>query len=74
MEMESNHNQERIDTTLGDLIEALTEAAFEFSADERGAYVLAGLALEQIVKRPLLQDFSAGEVLVERLPEKQQSH
>jgi len=74
MEMESNHHQERIDTTLGDLIEALTEAAFEFSADERDAYVLAGLALEQILKRPLLRDFGAGEVLVEQLPEKQQSH
>lgn len=54
MEMESNHNQERIDTTLGDLIEALTEAAFEFSAEETDAYVLAGVALEQILKRPLL--------------------
>ncbi len=74
MELESDHNQERIDITLGDLIEALTEAAFEFSANERDAYVLAGLALEQIVERSLLRDFGAGEVLVEQLPEKQQSH
>ena len=74
MEMESNHNQERIDVTLGDLIEALTEAAFEFSANERDAYVLAALAMEQIFKRPRLRDFGAGEVLVERPPEKQQSH
>jgi hypothetical protein len=63
--MKSNHEQEKVDTTLGDLIEALTEAALEFSGDEREVYLLASLALEQILKKSPLQPqgISAAEVL-----------
>jgi len=49
--MKANHDGERIQTTLGDLVVALSDAAFELYEDERGAYLLASLALEEILKR-----------------------
>lgn len=38
----------RIDTTLGELIAALSDAAFEVCSDENDAYLLVSLALEDI--------------------------
>ncbi len=49
--MTRNHQQKRIDTTLGDLIVAVSDAAFELCHSKRAAYLLAGLALEKIFKR-----------------------
>ena len=40
----------RIDTTLGDLIAAASEVAFEYSNNDREAYSLAQLALVEILK------------------------
>jgi hypothetical protein len=39
---------ERVDTTLGELIAALSDAAFELCGDEKEAYILVSLALEDI--------------------------
>ena len=41
----------RINTTLGDLIAAASEVAFEYSNNDREAYNLAQLALVEILKQ-----------------------
>jgi len=43
-------NCKKIDTTLGDLIAAASEVAFEYSNSDRQAYRLARLALIEILK------------------------
>ena len=48
--MEKPNNQ-RIETTLGDLIAAASEVAFEYSENDRDAYVLAQFALVEILKK-----------------------
>ena len=40
----------RINTTLGDLIAAVSECAFEYAADTREAYNLAQLVLVELLK------------------------
>jgi hypothetical protein len=42
-------SRKRIDTTLGDLIEALSEVAFEQCRDAKEAYTLAGLVLADVL-------------------------
>lgn len=42
--------QHKVDTTLGDLIEAVSEVAFEYAEDPREAYLYARLALVEIFK------------------------
>lgn len=42
--------EHKVDTTLGDLIEAVSEAAFECSDNPREAYLYARLALGEILK------------------------
>jgi hypothetical protein len=49
--MKGCHTEQRIDTTLGELIEAVSEAAFECSKDSMEAYILAGFVLEEILRR-----------------------
>lgn len=44
-------NSRRIDTTLGDLIAAASEVAFEYSDNDKDAYNLAQLALMEIIKK-----------------------
>jgi len=44
-------NSRRIDTTLGELIAAASEVAFEYSNNDRDAYNLAQLALMEMIKR-----------------------
>jgi len=60
-EMKVNRNDHRIDTTLGDLIAAISDVAFEYSADTNEAYHLAHLVLEEILKgaslRPAIVDW-----------------
>lgn len=41
----------RIETTLGDLIAAASEVAFEFSDNDKDAYSLAQLALMEMIKK-----------------------
>jgi hypothetical protein len=47
--MESN--TKRLETTLGDLIAAASEVAFEYSDSDKQAYRLARLALIEILKK-----------------------
>jgi len=44
-------NSGKIDTTLGDLIAAASEVAFEFSDNDKDAYNLAQLALMEMIKK-----------------------
>ena len=48
MEKPNNH---RIDTTLGDLIAAASEVAFEYSDNDKDAYNLARFALMEMIKK-----------------------
>ncbi len=47
--MESN--SKKLETTLGDLIAAASEVAFEYSDNDKQAYRLARLALIEILKK-----------------------
>jgi len=44
-------NNYRIETTLGDLIAAASEVAFEYSENDKEAYRLAQLALIEMLRR-----------------------
>lgn len=46
----NSRSAKRIDTTLGELIAAASEVAFEYSDNEREAYRLARLALIEMLK------------------------
>jgi len=47
----NSRSARRIDTTLGELIAAASEVAFEYSDNEREAYGLARLALIEMLKK-----------------------
>jgi len=47
--MKLSHKGNRIDTTLGDLITAISDVAFEYAADKKEAYYLAYLVLADIL-------------------------
>ena len=49
----NSRSAKRIDTTLGELIAAASEVAFEYSDNEREAYRLARLALIEMLKKGL---------------------
>lgn len=59
--MKASRSDNRIETTLGDLIAAVSECAFESTADTREAYDLAHLILVE-----LLKDASFGSKSLER--------
>jgi hypothetical protein len=46
-----NSNPKRIDTTLGELIAAASEVAFEYSDNEKEAYRLARIALIEMLRK-----------------------
>ena len=48
--MKNDHNDSRIDTTLGDLVEAVSEVAFEHSQSAEEAYALAAAVLVDLLK------------------------
>lgn len=50
-DMKVNRNDHRIDTTLGELIATISDAAFEYSDDTKEAYHLSRLVLVEILKR-----------------------
>ncbi len=53
-------NENRIETTLGELIETVSEVAFEYCDDAQEAYSLARLVLVEILKNAASgDDFSA---------------
>jgi hypothetical protein len=45
------HGTKKLDTTLGDLIAAASEVAFEYSDNDKEAYQLARLALIEILRK-----------------------
>jgi hypothetical protein len=63
--MRANHNGRKVDTTLGEVIAAVSEAAFECSKDTREAYILAGFVLEEILRKSPTgngtHDFTVGQ-------------
>ena len=48
--MKTNRSDNKINTTLGELIVTVSEFAFEYSADEKDAYDLARLVLVEMLK------------------------
>jgi hypothetical protein len=48
--MKLRHHGNRIDTTLGELIAAISDVAFEYSDDAKDAYHLTRLVLVEILK------------------------
>ena len=48
--MRTNRSDNRINTTLGELIATVSEFAFEYSADTREAHELARLVLVELLK------------------------
>ena len=48
-------NNYRIETTLGDLIAAASEVAFEYSDNDKDAYTLAQLALVEMLRKTTLR-------------------
>ena len=48
--MRNYSNEKRVDTTLGELIEAVSEVAFEYSENTKQAYALASLVLVEMLK------------------------
>ena len=72
--MSAMREVERIETTLGDLIVALSDAAFELCDDKRATYLLASIALEEIVKNAHLRATGTAETLVEHFPKGSRLH
>ena len=54
---------EKIDTTIGDLVEAITQIALESGKSEEEGYELAAVAIESILRRNLTVEPSVDEVL-----------
>jgi hypothetical protein len=50
-----NQNTRRLDTTLGELIAAASEVAFEYSDNDKDAYRLARLAIVEMLKKASCQ-------------------
>ena len=48
--MKGYHEEKRLDTTLGELIEAVSEVAFEYCTNTKEAYALASLVLGEMLK------------------------
>lgn len=57
-----------INTTLGEVIAAVSEAAFECSKDSTEAYILAGFVLEEILRNSPTVNGSQGLTLNQLLP------
>jgi hypothetical protein len=54
-------SKKRIDTTLGELIAALSEVAFEHCKDAKEAYTLAGLVLADVLSNCLRSDVTPSQ-------------
>jgi len=46
-----NRNVDKIDTTIGELVVALTDAAFEVFVEKKDAYFLVDLVLKYLLRR-----------------------
>ena len=49
--MTMNRNVDKTHTTIGELVVALSDAAFEVCAEKRDAYFLVALALKHLLRR-----------------------
>ena len=67
--MNMNHEKERIDTTLGDLIATVTDAALELSVNKREAYLVAGVTLGVILKKARLGSTDKAHLLSQAIAE-----
>lgn len=69
--MKAHGNTETIETTVGELIAVVTDAAAELSeGDEQRAYVVASLVLEEILRKAPLRGDVGAEVARERRSER----
>ncbi len=59
--MKTNRSDNRINTTLGELIATVSEFAFDYSGDTKEAYDLARLVLIELLKRA-----SPGSEIIDR--------
>jgi len=71
--MRVHAGRRRVETTLGELIGALSDAAFELCENRTRAYALASLALEEMLKkahleRPRWREFQPNPPAREALP------
>ena len=67
--MKTNHVDEGIDITRCDLTLAVNDSASELCEDKRETYILAGLALEEILRGGLLGTSENEHRSVDRLTE-----
>lgn len=58
----SERSGERLDTTLGDLVSAVSEAASELCEDKRLAYLLASVVLEDILQSAVWESDDAPQI------------
>lgn len=63
--MEAKRAMETVDTTLGDLVAALSEAAFEVCGNQTVARVLTSLALAELLGRSRLSESDLEELTPE---------
>lgn len=69
--MKADRNTEAIETTVGELIAVVTDAAAELGdGDEREAYVVASLVLEEILRKAPFRSDVGAEIGRERRPER----
>ena len=68
--MKVNRNDRRINSTLGELIAAISEVAFENSTDPKEAYTLASLVLVEISKKAYFRS----EIVDRRFPMSKYPH
>jgi hypothetical protein len=55
IDVKTNRSDNRINTTLGELMATVSEFAFEYSADTREAYYLARLVLVELLNGAYLE-------------------
>ena len=67
--MKTNHVDEGIDITSSDLTLAVNDSAIELYENNRETYILAGLVLEEILKRSHLRANDNEKLSVDRLTE-----
>jgi hypothetical protein len=68
--MKVNRNDRRINSTLGELIAAISEVAFESSTDSKEAYTLASLVLVEVSKKAYFRS----EIVDRRFPMSKYPH
>ncbi|HEY6198111.1 MAG TPA: hypothetical protein VI231_05840 [Candidatus Binatia bacterium] len=54
-----NNGEQKLNTTLGELIAAVSDAALEVCKDKHLAYLLASIALEDIIENDSLPSISS---------------